>query len=97
MQTIKKFSGSTVAPTKNATYSFSDAVDGQIRKAVLGTDYKSAKGFLVAMSRYANSNGLTVNRYVHPDGSAVEFQLIQNSTTDIETEATADVEASEAF
>ena len=89
MQTIKKFSGSTVAPAKNATYSFADVSDGEIRKAVLGTDYKSAKGFLVAMSRYANSNGLTVNRYVHPDGAAVEFQLVPNDSPDVDTTSEA--------
>lgn len=97
MQTIKKFSGSTVSAAKNTTYSFTDVSDGQIHKAIQGTDYVSAKGFLVAMSRYANGNGLLVNRYVHPDGSAVEFQLVPNPAVTVETapEATESVETAE--
>lgn len=98
MQTIKKFSGSTVSAAKNSTYSFTDVSDGQIHKAVQGTDYVSAKGFLVAMSRYANGNGLLVNRYVHPDGSAVEFQLIANPAVPVTetTPETAEVAAEDS-
>jgi len=91
MQTVKKFSGSTIAPAKKATFDFTSVNDGNIYKAVQGTDYVTHKGFLVALTRYANSNDFSVNRYVAPEGASVEFQLVAKTTAEVIAEDSAPI------
>lgn len=74
MQTIKNFSGEVSKPATKG-FNFSLVSDGKIYKAVQGTDYVSSKGFIVALSRYANSNGFKADRYVATDGTSVEFRF----------------------
>lgn len=78
MNTVKSFSGTVNAPKSTSKFDFVPVSDGKIYQATRGTDYVAPKGFLVALTRYANKNGFTVNRYAAPDGSTVEFQLTAN-------------------
>lgn len=97
MQTVKKFSGSTIAPKKSSTFDFTNVSDGNIYKAVQGADYTTHKGFLVALTRYANGNDFAVNRYVAPEGAYVEFQLVAKTTAEVVAEDSASTDSAEQF
>ena len=79
MQTLKTFSADVTVPSKTQKFDFAPLADGKIYKTVEGTDYQtSTKGFVVSMTRWANSNNVTVERLIAPDGKSVEFRLTVN-------------------
>lgn len=97
MQTVTTFSGESVAKKSQKT-NWADFADGNIYKAVKGQDFDTIKGFVVSMSRWANSNDYTAERYVNEDEGTVEFRLTPLSTpvdNSAESAESTDVESTD--